>query len=327
MTAAIILTALAAAPLELPANAVASGPVVTAGDLFTSEQLAAAFGTDAGDVAAVMIAPAPADGRVAPIAAADVAARLRSHLARHGSELVGPPRVVVRSDSAAVIAPRPAAATVAPGRTRLTRRLETLARDYLAAAAPELGRVTLAVELTDDAVRAWPHGDDLILTGGTAPYTGPQTFRVRDRQAGPETPIRVRVEQQPFRLAAAHDLPRGTVLAARDLVWTQKPGGTADPEELVGKQLTRSLRGGEPIAPEAVESVPLVKANNVVSAVIRRPGLAVRRLMRARGEGARGDFVPLSPLEGGRDRLVGRVVGFQEVEVVTAGGPTTGGFR
>ncbi|MEM1061145.1 MAG: flagella basal body P-ring formation protein FlgA [Planctomycetota bacterium] len=302
--------------LTLPPEARVSGDLITAGDLFGAEELRAVFGSDADDVAGTVLAPAPAVGRTAPLGASTIAARLRPYASASPFDLRGNARVLVqRSDSARAAAPtRPLPPA---GRTRLTRGIEEAVQAYLAVVAPRLGRVAVTADLSDDEARTWPHSSQISLAGGVAPYTGRQTFLVSspDKSA---TAVRVNVEAVPWRFVAAHDLDRGIVLSARDLTPAQNPDGAEDAADLIGRKLTKPIRGGEPIPEQASESVPLVKPNNVVSAVVRKRGLTVRRLMRARGTGGLGEEVTLVPLDGGRERLVGRVIGFQEVELVTA---------
>jgi hypothetical protein len=55
-----------------------------------------------------------------------------------------------------------------------------------------------------------------------------------------------------------------------------------------------------------------------VTVVVRGPGFVVKRLARARGEGARGDSVALVTLEG-RQQFMAEVVGVRELAVPAVG--------
>jgi flagella basal body P-ring formation protein FlgA len=84
---------------------------------------------------------------------------------------------------------------------------------------------------------------------------------------------------------------------------------------LVGMQVGRTLRPGEPVRTGDVEAVPLVRSREVVTVTARQAGVAVRREMQALGAGGLGDTIPVTDLDG-RERLFVRVTGYHTAEVV-----------
>jgi flagella basal body P-ring formation protein FlgA len=70
--------------------------------------------------------------------------------------------------------------------------------------------------------------------------------------------------------------------------------------------------------------VPLVRANDVVTVYSRVGGVSVRTLMKAREDGALGEAVALTSLDA-RGRVLARVTGYHEAEVISTGGTEAAG--
>ena len=67
--------------------------------------------------------------------------------------------------------------------------------------------------------------------------------------------------------------------------------------DALGKETTRPLRAGQPITTADVVRVPLVRTNDIVTVVVRRPGIAVRRQCKALSTGSLDDTVTLVALD------------------------------
>jgi flagellar basal body P-ring formation protein FlgA len=116
-------------------------------------------------------------------------------------------------------------------------------------------------------------------------------------------------------------VPRGAVLRAEDLVERPVSPDRHDPEthptgtqELIGRETTRVLRGGETIRRGDVREVPLVRRGELVTVHSRRAGITVRMEARSMDEGSVGQSVTVVALDG-KNKYVTRVVGYHEVEV------------
>lgn len=89
----------------------------------------------------------------------------------------------------------------------------------------------------------------------------------------------------------------------------------------MGLEATRAIRSDEAISRTNARKVPLVRSNEVITVYSRRPGITVKRFMKSRGTGAVGDSITAVSLDrGGRDKLLVRVTGVREAEILNTGG-------
>jgi flagella basal body P-ring formation protein FlgA len=159
------------------------------------------------------------------------------------------------------------------------------------------------------------------VSGGTAPWDAPQSMAVRITDSNGslrDVPLRVQIAQRARVLVLKYGVPRGRVLAADDV--TLRPAdedvaGISRIEDIVNKETTRALRAGEPIGPEDVQAIPLVRTGDIVTVVSRRPGVLVRRPMKARSQGAATDTIVLVALDG-TTQVTARVTGYHEAEII-----------
>src|SRR5690606_8318589 len=120
-----------------------------------------------------------------------------------------------------------------------------------------------------------------------------------------------------------HAVPAGYVLQASDLAPKQTdeaPGAVTRLEEAVGRETRRTIRVGEVLKADDIQIVPLVRVNDIVTVYSRKPGIRVKRQLKARSEGALGDPVTLVTLDG-RQTVLGRITGYHEAEVDGAAAP------
>jgi len=193
---------------------------------------------------------------------------------------------------------------------------------YLASKAPELGNIVVTPELhaAQSPLFREVVDETLRLDGGRAPWTGLQQFTVHfNDRSGRDHAVLVKatVEPLPWVLTAAVPLATGQLVHAADLERRQMAApkdAFRDARQVVGTQAARAIRAGEPMGPDEIVSVPLIRSGDTVTVYSRRPGIVVGRRMRARGDGASGDDVLLTSFDG-RERLSARVVGVREAEV------------
>ncbi len=169
--------------------------------------------------------------------------------------------------------------------------------------APRPGSVSLGQEPTLPV----PLQGELILRLDTT--AGEQTLR-----------LAYQLRQRPAMVVAAAPLARGTVLQRRHLRLVPRRRGlgatevAADMESVLGLELTRAVRRGEPIRPAALQRPVLVRRGDVVDVVVTAPGVRLRTRGRARGAGARGDVIEVESLLN-RKTFFARVVDVQTVQV------------
>ncbi|WP_310820511.1 flagellar basal body P-ring formation chaperone FlgA [Stratiformator vulcanicus] len=321
-------------------------PVIVKSPVITLGQIADVIDADSETVARlnnVTLGPGPSDGRDKRFDFENVRARLRAvGIDLSTIEFSGPTSVTTTTDANLArtqYAPRPTSPPTgkhsqAPTASREqfgpstadTRLAEQIVVDtvriYLGARAPAIGEVDFTPMFnSEDVVRILAIGRrGLDVRGGTAPWTGRQTFQFSaagSTQSTSEISVTGRVVQRPFVLAVKHSVPRGSIITKDDLVWEQsREDGISEPGLVIGYETTRPLTAGSIVAADFLQAAPLVRTNNVVTVTVKMPGLEVKRLMRARSDGKLGETVTLMSLEG-REQIAGRVVGFQEVVAVT----------
>lgn len=286
------------------------------------------------ELSQITLAPAPAAGRQARLQHDDIRARLLAtgvNLA--GVEFRGRSFVLVSgatSGRATKVAVKPAAAAAATSvQTRRAEELLTAAfqRQFQPANAAVSGlrvRFELTPEQTGQILAAEAERIefvDPVLRSG-----GPQALAVRCPQTGGgdvSVSVTAWVTPAPRALGVRYALPKGHVLTADDLVWSAAADGEAGIQRLgdaIGKETTRPLKSGQLLSPGDLTLIPLVRANDNVTVVVRRPGLTVRRPFKALSTGGLNETVHLAALDDPRQRIQAVVTGYHEA---TLSGETT----
>ena len=130
-----------------------------------------------------------------------------------------------------------------------------------------------------------------------------------------EAAVMVTIKPRSQRLAVRYATPKGFPVRPDDLMWVDADETTAGLQHLgdaVGKETTRSLRAGQALVPTDLASVPLMRTNDIVTVVVRRPGISVRREFKALSSGAMNDTVSLVALNDPRLRIQAVVTGYRE---------------
>lgn len=117
-------------------------------------------------------------------------------------------------------------------------------------------------------------------------------FRI-DGQVVKNTTLRGELEAIAPVVIAAGELRRGTILAERDLNVAELDlaglrNPCADPKELLGKTLKRTVRLGEPIDRQAVEFPAVIKRGDLVTITARKGALMLTATGVAREDGNAG---------------------------------------
>ena len=186
---------------------------------------------------------------------------------------------------------------------------------------------TVEVELTADQARAVSaHGRRVAVTGGAAPWTDVQRFKVSVPRlgAGELFGLEAEVKRAPRVVVAINPIARGEQIRAEDVELARMKPGTQlrtscqSLEEAIGKEAIRNIVAGQALDDQCVRSPLLVNRGDVVDVYARSGGVQVRTRARAKEVGSHGDLIQVEMLSDRRS-LVARVCGIQEVEVLAAG--------
>jgi len=105
---------------------------------------------------------------------------------------------------------------------------------------------------------------------------------------------------------AVRTLPRGTIIAASDI--------TGDNHDILGMEVTRSIRKGSPLNPAFLREPHIVKRNERVALIFTHGRLRLETSGRSMQGGALGDRVTIMNTDS-RQKVVGYIVGPGRVEV------------
>jgi flagella basal body P-ring formation protein FlgA len=296
----------------------------------------------------ITLAPSPAAGRTVRLAYDDVRQRLLAHGVNLAQiEFRGRSQVLVSTSDihtagATEPAPPPAPARIVPVRPMAKPVAEPLVsepqlrrvRECLAAAFQREFRIGEAksgplqircecantdafklLAVSAEAVRFEPAR---VVTGGPQPLVAYWTNVDGQRETAT---VQAWVQRAPQVLSVKHGIPKGYVLQPADLTWTttkDTASGLTTLAEVVGKEATRNIRPGQTLQPGDVALVPLVRSNDIVTVLVRHPGLVVRREFKAVSSGALNDTITLVALEDPRTRIQAVVSGYHEATLVTS---------
>jgi len=155
-----------------------------------------------------------------------------------------------------------------------------------------------------------------LAAGGPQPLTAWWTNADGDRE---QIALQAWVEAVPQTLGLKHAVPRGYVLQPADLQWVtavEGASGLTVLAEIVGKETTRALRAGQPLQASDLAAVPLVRSGDIVTVLVRRPGMVVRRQFKATSNGALQETVTLSALDDPRIKVQAVVTGYHEATII-----------
>lgn len=341
VVAACLLIALSnvghAAVVRFHESATVDGTVVTLGDVADVRDVDPMVTQSLREI---VLGPAPAAGTEKPFAFADMRARLRAMGINISTiEFSGQSVVRVRSSKVlqAGVTLEPIRQTRQPQTPREpTRREIQQTEERLIRAVhqtirqrwPELQLDTVEVSLNPgsasatnrDSLIAMSESQSINLTGWQGPVDSPQVLTAITENAQGEAihlAIRCHIKIQPFILTVAENVPRGHIIQATDLKWTQAPSNAnaiTEPTTVIGRQTKRSLRTGETLEANDFERVLLVRTRDIVTVAVRTGGITVRREMKSLDDGALDESITLVSLTG-QDRLTAHVTGAHTAEV------------
>lgn len=198
---------------------------------------------------------------------------------------------------------------------------------YLEAKASAKESWSVELELDDNSLRTvLTAGKIGSISGGQAPWTGPQEFvaQLTTAEGAVALAVRAKVSAAPAVVIATRAVSRGAVIQASDvqLDRSQPLTGKTDTmmslDEVVGKEAAQALVAGRPIDKSSVRQPVLVRKGDVVTVYVRAPGVQVRTAARSRDAGSQGELISVESLEN-RQTYFARVTGIQEAEVYARG--------
>lgn len=201
------------------------------------------------------------------------------------------------------------------------QKLQKAVSEYLARSGDESWRV--GFDLSQDAARWIAAAETLTVAGDREPSAGRQCFEVTVQVGDQSKTIDVvaEVSAAPLVVVPVRAIARDARIERADLELRRvgdsvETSGTAERfEELVGKEASRTLPAGKPVALSSVRQPVLVRRGDVVTVIVRAAGIRVRTQARARDDGARGELVAVESLSDRRTYFA-QVSGIREVEVL-----------
>lgn len=162
------------------------------------------------------------------------------------------------------------------------------------------------------------------IGGGKEPWEGNQdfVFEVKDRGALVAVPIKATLQLPPMIVVSKRALRRDEILSVEDLAYSPIPQrGTTEPsdyftdmEELVGKQMRRSVATGQPIESPFVGDAVVVTRGEMVEVESVSGDVIVKTSGRASESGAVGDLIGIELLPS-RKRINASVTAPMKVRV------------
>jgi flagella basal body P-ring formation protein FlgA len=170
------------------------------------------------------------------------------------------------------------------------------------------------------------------VAGGQEPWDGNQRFALLLRTPEGECIIDIEamVRLPAMVVAAKGPLARGRILKDTDLVWLSLPPASkispddciCDFDQLVGKQLRKSVSTQQPIRNQDVGAPFAVQAGESVTIAVVAGAIQVATQGRAMESGAIDDTIQVEVLPQ-KKRIAARVTAERRVEVIAGGGVTT----
>jgi len=135
-----------------------------------------------------------------------------------------------------------------------------------------------------------------VETVGKEDYLGEMAFRVRVAEGNRQRQMNVRARLELLRsiVVSARALPLGTIVNPEDVVVKKKwvtrfdPLLLSSPDEVVGRQLSSSIRAGDEIKKSIVQNPLLVKRGKIVCINLERGPLKISTIGVSEEDGRRG---------------------------------------
>ncbi|MCC7339259.1 MAG: flagellar basal body P-ring formation protein FlgA [Pirellulaceae bacterium] len=162
------------------------------------------------------------------------------------------------------------------------------------------------------------------IGGGQAPWLGEQEFvlQIKDHGRIVNVPIAAHIDLPPMVVVATRPLGREQIIQADMLELAPLPQRAGedpanfytDMEQLIGKQLKRSISTGLPISSAYVGAPTVIGRNEMVEVESVSGGVTVRTMARSLGSGAVGDLIDIETVPS-KHRMLATIMGPLKVRV------------
>lgn len=309
-----------AAEMKVRAECCPEGTIVTLGDLV---DLRCDSTSEAERLAQITLFPTPAPGLRRFISAREI----KDMLLIRGIDLIDHQFLGART--VLVVGSEPKrnpsnAVRLASASPRLAeKRLREALDDHLNRTGVQPWQIEF--DLDQDTARWISAAQSLNVQGDREPSTGRQCFEI-SMQVGNEAKtvdVIAEISLPPLVVVPVRSIPRATRISRADLELRHvdshvlTAGSVQRMEDIVGKEATRALAAGKPVAQSYVCEPILVRRGDVVTVIVRAAGIRVRTQARARDDGAQGELVAVESMEN-RQTYFAQVSGVREVEILAA---------
>ena len=294
--------------ISVPANAVVSSQNVTLGDIAAME------GGDKETLVQLQSLPLPAlssSARTRTLGRGMIAAAMkRNRIDVEEIELDAPDTITVSLRMMTVKA----------------QEIEEKAREYLEESfRQKAGEAAVTGVICESGDLSLPRGEWEITFPPLNRAPGSGTIHVYahvlvDGVLAEKVRAKAQVEMSEATVVAAKTLEKGSILSPSDFTMEKKvvdrenPNLLKDPDQIVGKQITRRIVAGSSIQENMLASLPLIKKKDRVKIVLESKFLRISTVGIANEDGSMGSYIQVMNLDSEK-MIVAKVIGENLVKV------------
>ena len=162
----------------------------------------------------------------------------------------------------------------------------------------------------------------LEVSGGQAPWSGRQTFTIRDRHSPSSKPITIKADVARIARAvlATRNIAIGTVITADDVELGEiNPASLSSTvilelESVVGKEAKRAISAGQTLQTNVLQRPLIVKRGELITVYSLAAGVQIKATAKSLADAALGDTILLEAIET-KKQFQARVTAPQEAMV------------
>jgi flagella basal body P-ring formation protein FlgA len=200
--------------------------------------------------------------------------------------------------------------------------------NYIQTTANESLPLQIEVELPLQVQQTLSLRNNIVgVSGGQAPWTGPQQFEILFTSNGEKRTALVdaTISLPPSVWAAVGPLPKGRIVSDEDLKEIVLPSSAKTPMEdyfldrsqLIGKELRRAISTGQPIMRRDVGAPRIVLQNETIEIQVVAGAIVAQTNGKALESGGQDDVIQVEVI-GNKRKLVARIIGPGRVEAIAA---------
>ncbi len=200
--------------------------------------------------------------------------------------------------------------------------------NYIQTTANESLPLQIEVELPVQVQQTLSLRNNIVgVSGGHAPWTGPQQFEILFTSNGEKRTALVdaTISLPPSVWAAVGPLPKGRIVSDEDLKEIVLPPSAKTPIEdcfvdqsqIIGQELRRAISTGQPIMRRDVGAPRIVLQNETIEIQVVAGAIVAQTSGKALESGGQDDVIQVEVI-GTKKKLVARVIGPGQVEAIAA---------